>query len=104
MEVGRHAADFLQRMPGPAGGNVVDATRQLVAHGSRQVRSPAVYLLALECATSAGVSIESAMTNAVSERLHSAQPVARPPAVASNLALRAHNALAVIRVHATEPL
>src|SRR3989442_1700639 len=57
MEVGRHASDFLQRIPGQAGGDVVDAARQLVAHGSRQVRSSAVRLLALECATSVGVCI-----------------------------------------------
>jgi len=55
MEIRGYAPDLLQRMPGQTGGDAVDASWQLVAHGSRQVRPQALHLLALECAASVGV-------------------------------------------------
>src|SRR5260370_6407115 len=57
MEIRGYAPDLLQRMPGQTGGDAVDASWQLVAHGSRQVRPQALQLLALECAASVGVCI-----------------------------------------------
>jgi hypothetical protein len=44
------------------------------------------------------------MTNAVPERIYSAQPVARSAALAADPAIGIRNPLAVARIHAAQPL
>src|SRR6266478_6692015 len=101
MEIGRHAADFLQRMPGQTGGDAVDATRQLVAHGSREVRASTIRVLALERTASVGVCIRYGWSHAIPKRLDSTQPIARPATPAPNLALGIRDTFSIVRVHAT---
>src|SRR5260370_40743302 len=101
MEIRGYAPDLLQRMPGQTGGHAVDASWQLVAHGSRQLRPQALHLLALECAASVGVCITYGAQCDIREARFNSTKRAISRCCARSLALGIRDPLSIVRVHAT---